>query len=93
MAAARVPAVPAIKQHRKPLLLLLRLLSTPLDRTEMTQSTRNSKLTGELTFSKADRNRGTVTGGDKGWLELEFAQIGSWLAGGGVVASNRREMA
>jgi len=59
----------------------------------MTQSTRNSKLTGELTFSKADRNRGTMTGSDKGWLELEFAQIGSWLAGGGVVASNRREMA
>jgi len=46
-----------------------------------------------LLFHKADRNRGTVTGGDKGWLELEFAQIGSWLAGGGVVASNRREMA
>jgi len=46
-----------------------------------------------LLFRTADRNRGTVTGGDKGWLELEFAQIGSWLAGGGVVASNRREMA
>jgi len=44
-------------------------------------------------FRTADRNRGMVTGGDKGWLELEFAQIGSWLAGGGVVANNRREMA